>query len=63
MVFAGTKDLYTKFLPEQLDALTNARSVESCVFSEADHASHHCQVGNVKLALDYLINWIDRVSA
>lgn len=63
LIFAGTKDLYTKYLSEQLDALTNARSVESRVFSNADHASHHCQVGNVKLALDYLISWINRVSA
>lgn len=63
LVLAGTTDVYTIYLSEQLDALINAKSVESRVFTKHEHADTHCQVGNLTLALDYIIDWISRVSA
>lgn len=61
LVMAGAADLYTIFLKEQVDALTNAKTVESRLFTEEEQAHHHCQVGNIKLALDVIIDWIERV--
>jgi hypothetical protein len=38
--------------------LTSARSVAGRVFTSDEHAQNHCQVGNVKLALDVILDWI-----
>ena len=61
LVMAGTADLYTVYLKEQVEALTNAKSVESRLFTEDEQAHQHCQVGNLKLALDVIMDWIERV--
>ena len=61
LVMAGESDLYTVYLKEQLEALNNAKSVESRLFVEADQMHQHCQVGNLKLALDVIIDWIERI--
>jgi uncharacterized protein YchJ len=47
----------------QVKALTNAKSVTARVFTEEDQAQNHCQIGNIGLALDVMLNWIDRVSS
>lgn len=60
LVLAGASDLYTVFLKEQVDALVNAKSVESRLFTKEEHADQHCQVGNTKLVLDVIIEWIER---
>lgn len=60
LVLAGAKDIYTVFLQQQVDALTNARSVESRLFTESEHADHHCQIGNSQLVLDVILEWINR---
>jgi len=44
----------------QLKALTNARSVEDRVFTKEDQAQNHCQVGNIRLSLDHILDWISR---
>lgn len=62
LVLAGAEDLYTVFYDEQLKALTNARSVTGRLFTEAECASHHCQIGNVQLVLDTIENWIERTT-
>lgn len=59
LILAGEEDLYTCYFEKQKKALTNARSVEGRIFTKEEHASHHCQVGNIGLALDYIIDWID----
>lgn len=61
LVLAGASDLYTVYLREQVDALVNAKSVESRLFTKEEHADHHCQVGNTKLVLDVILDWIERV--
>ena len=43
---------------DQLKALTNARSVTGRLFTAEDSADHHCQIGNPKLALETIENWI-----
>lgn len=62
LVMAGASDLYTIYLKEQVEALKNAKSVESRLFTEDEQAHQHCQVGNLKLALDVIIDWIERVN-
>jgi pimeloyl-ACP methyl ester carboxylesterase len=43
---------------EQLRRLSSARSVADRVFSKADHAENHCQIGNLGLALRVMEEWI-----
>lgn len=61
LVLAGESDLYTIYLREQVDALVNAKSVESRLFTKEEHADNHCQVGNTKLVLDVILDWIERI--
>lgn len=58
---AGEKDRFQspKLLELQRDALVNARSVTERVFTEAENAQNHCQMGNLGLALGYMIDWLD----
>lgn len=42
----------------QVQALTNARSVTPRVFTNDEHAGSHCQMGNLGLALDVMLQWI-----
>lgn len=62
LVLAGEDDIYTVFFKKQMKALTAARSKEGRIFTRSESASHHCQIGNVALALDYIIGWIDIVT-
>ena len=39
-------------------ALTSARSVTTRVFTEAEHADQHCQMGNLGLACEVLTSWL-----
>lgn len=43
----------------QVKALTNAESLTDRVFTKEDHAQNHCQIGNVGLALDVMVKWIE----
>jgi alpha-beta hydrolase superfamily lysophospholipase len=61
LLMAGAKDHYVPLhmLPEQLMTLTNAHSVTSRVFTEAESAQNHCQIGNMGLALKVILDWLD----
>jgi len=39
--------------------LPAARSVTARVFTEAEQASNHCQIGNTGLALKVILDWLD----
>jgi hypothetical protein len=39
--------------------LTAAPSVSARVFTEAEQAQNHCQVGNQGLALQVILGWLD----
>ncbi|GAG11749.1 unnamed protein product [marine sediment metagenome] len=47
---------------KQVKALTNAKSVTARVFTKEEHAQNHCQIGNVGLALDVMVKWIEKKS-
>jgi pimeloyl-ACP methyl ester carboxylesterase/RimJ/RimL family protein N-acetyltransferase len=60
LLMHGTKD---RFQPLSLHhaqraALTNARSVTERLFTEAEHAASHCQMGNLGLAVDTMLEWL-----
>ena len=51
-----------KMHSKQIKALLNARSVTGRVFTKKEHAANHCQVGNLGLALDTMLDWLDKKS-
>ena len=64
VLFISGKDDH--FIPirlhnEQVRALVNAKSVRDKIFTKDDHAQNHCQVGNIGLLLDTMIEWIEEV--
>ena len=44
------------------EGLVNARSITGRIFSADEHAQNHCQVGNIKLALDVILDWISHTA-
>lgn len=59
LLLAGEEDIYTQFYKKQKNALVNANSVSGRIFTKGESASHHCQVGNIKLALEYILDWLE----
>ncbi|HEY3365490.1 MAG TPA: alpha/beta fold hydrolase [Symbiobacteriaceae bacterium] len=60
LLMAGSRD---HFIPlsqfhQQMQMLTGAASVTGRIFTEAEQAQNHCQVGNMGLAVDFIANWI-----
>ena len=62
LILTGREDHLVPFKMHnlQVKALTNARSVTARVFTKEENAQHHCQIGNVGLKLDVVINWIEK---
>jgi pimeloyl-ACP methyl ester carboxylesterase len=63
LLLAGAEDHYVPLsqLHRQAANLVNARSVTTRVFTAADQASNHCQVGNLGLALRTINDWLASV--
>ncbi len=61
LITAGTHDHIVPLhqFHQQMQALTNARSVTARLFTAAETGQHHCQVGNLRLLLDVVQNWLD----
>jgi len=61
LYLTGREDHFVPFKMHdlQLKALTNARSVTDVVFRKESHAQNHCQIGNIGLTLDTMIEWIE----
>jgi dipeptidyl aminopeptidase/acylaminoacyl peptidase len=61
LILAGTEDWGVPLnqFCQQIAALTNARSVTARLFTRAEQGHQHCQVGNLGLVLDFMLNWID----
>lgn len=61
LLMAGTEDfaipLEQFYL--QIEALKNVRSLTARMFTRAEQAQGHCQVGNLGLAVDLIVNWIE----
>lgn len=62
LLLSGNND---HFIPirlhkKQVDALINAKSVTDKIFTKNENAQNHCQIGNVRLALNTMVEWIER---
>src|SRR5690606_6728621 len=64
LLFTGENDAFQPpvLLEKQKEALTNARSVTDRIFLKSEQADQHCQIGNLELALDYMLKWINEKS-
>jgi pimeloyl-ACP methyl ester carboxylesterase len=61
LIMAGAEDHFVPLaqLFDQLPLLTNARSVTAQIFTRADQAQSHCQIGNLGLAVSQILSWVD----
>jgi len=64
LILTGREDHFIPFKMHdmQVKALANARSVTGRVFTREEQAQNHCQIGNVGLALDVMVKWIEEKS-
>ena len=60
LVLAGSEDHYVSLdqFHSQMKVLVNARSVTGRIFTKEENAQNHCQIGNIGLALDVIVDWI-----
>lgn len=60
LLLAGTEDHYVPSwqLTDQVRTLTNARSVTARVFTRDEQAQNHCQVGNIGLSVQVMLDWM-----
>lgn len=63
LLLAGAEDHYVPLSQfyRQTWALTAARSITGRIFTRAEQAQNHCQVGNAGLALNVITEWIDGI--
>lgn len=61
LVLAGSEDwgVPLEQFHQQIRALTRVRSLTARLFTRAEQGHQHCQVGNLGLALDVILEWID----
>lgn len=61
LLLAGAEDHFceVRHFYRQASALTNVRSFTGRVFTAAEQAENHCQFGNMQLAIDTMIRWIE----
>jgi len=60
LILTGEEDHFIPYKMHnmQVNALTHARSVTERVFTRKDQAHNHCQIGNIGLALEFMLDWI-----
>ena len=46
-------------LTKQKEALVNAKSITTRIFKKSEHADQHCQMGNIGLLLETMLDWIE----
>ena len=61
LLLAGAEDHYipVHYLPEQIATLTHVRSLTARLFTRAEQAQNHVQVGNMGLAFRTMIDWMN----
>lgn len=60
LLLCGENDIFQppKLLQKQKQALVNARSITTRVFTKEEQADQHCQIGNLGLALEIMLQWL-----
>jgi len=61
LLMAGTEDfaIPLSHFYQQIEVLKNVSSLTARLFTRAEQAQNHCQVGNLRLAVDYITDWIE----
>ncbi len=64
LILTGRND---HFIPYKLHdrsvaILSHTRSLTDRVFTKAESAQNHCQIGNIGLAMDTMTEWMQRIS-
>lgn len=61
LLLGGEHDAFQPpvLLRKQEKALVNAASITSRIFTKAESADQHCQMGNLGLALQTMVDWLD----
>lgn len=64
LLFAGSRDHYVPVeqLATQITLLSAARTVTARLFTEAEQAQNHVQIGNVGLSLDIVTDWLGQLA-
>lgn len=64
LLMTGENDAFQppKLHHKQKEALVNARTVTSRIFTKEEHADQHCQMGNLGLALEVILDWLEKTS-
>ncbi len=65
LILAGEHDHFIplEMYQRQMDALTNARSVKGRIFTAEEGGDQHCQVGDIDLAWNEILSWLDGFQA
>ncbi|MGO1261445.1 MAG: alpha/beta fold hydrolase [Bifidobacterium mongoliense] len=63
LLLAGEDDHYVPRgqLSAQINGLPHTRSLTARVFTAQEQASNHCQLGNIGLALDTMLDWMNSI--
>ena len=61
LLLAGEQDHYVPLHQyyDQIKTLRNARSLTARLFTRAEQAQNHCQIGNLALSLQVIVGWLD----
>ena len=61
LILSGKEDHFIPFKmhAKQVKALTSAKSVTDRIFTKEEFAQNHCQIGNIGLALDVMVKWMN----
>lgn len=62
LLLTGENDAFQPpvLLYKQKDALVNAKSVTSRIFTKEEQADQHCQIGNLNIVLNEMYEWIEK---
>jgi pimeloyl-ACP methyl ester carboxylesterase len=61
LIMAGAEDhiIPISHYYKQIEALNNVNSLTARLFTRAENAQNHCQVGNLRLVVDTITSWIE----
>jgi pimeloyl-ACP methyl ester carboxylesterase len=64
LILTGAEDHFIplKMHYKQVNALKNARSLTARIFTREEQGQNHCQIGNIGLAHDVMLKWIEEKS-
>jgi hypothetical protein len=61
LLVTGENDAFQPpiLLQKQKEALVNAKSITTRIFRKEEHADQHCQIGNLNIVLETIMDWIE----